>query len=150
MMHMEQLILLRARVSTECVSKNMVLFDEILLKTFIALLFSGMLGLVLIFIMHILMPKKVLETYFKEPHFSITEITMFTGIPFGYMRTAMFMRALAFPSSGKRRGVENAYKLAPVWYCKVSKYFIVFFIPLMVLIILLTIIFFIRYELWKQ
>ncbi len=108
-----------------------------------------MLSLVFVFIMHILMPKKILENYFKEPHFSITEITMFTGIPFGYMRTATFMRALAFPASGKRRGVENAYKLAPVWYCKVSKYFIIFFVPLMALILLFTAIGFIRFELWK-
>ena len=149
MTHMERLILLRVPVLTGYVN-NMTLFDDILAITFIALLFSGMLGLILIFIMHILMPKKVLETYFKEPHFSITEITMFTGIPFGYMRTAMFMRALAFPASGKRRGVENAYKLAPVWYCKVSKYFIIIYVPLMALMVLLGLIVFIRFEAWKQ
>jgi len=85
-----------------------------------------MLSLVFILIMHVLMPKQVLKTYFKEPHFNAGEIAMFTGFPFGYMRTTMFMRALAFPASGKKRGVENAYKLAPVWYCKVSKYFIIF------------------------
>ncbi len=111
---------------------------------------AGMLSLVFVFIMHILMPKKVLETYFKEPHFSITEITMFTGIPFGYMRTAMFMRALAFPSSGKRRGVENAYKLAPVWYCKASKYFIIIYVPLMALMVLLSVVIYIHFEAWKQ
>ena len=128
---------------------NMTLFDDILAIAFLTAILAGMLSLVFVFIMHILMPKKVLETYFKEPHFSITEITMFTGIPFGYMRTTMFMRALAFPSSGKKRGVENAYKLAPVWYCKISKYFIIFIIPLAVLLMLLTVIGFIRYELWK-
>ncbi len=108
-----------------------------------------MLGLVFIFIMHFLMPKNVLKTYFKEPHFSVTEITLFTGFPFGYMRTAMFMRALAFPASGKRRGVENAYKLAPVWYCKASKYFLYIYVPLFALLVLLVTIGFIRYELWK-
>ena len=128
---------------------ELTLFDEIFGKTFVIVILCLILSLVFILIMHILMPKNVLKTYFKEPYFSATEITMFTGIPFGYMRTTMFMRALAFPSSGKRRGVENAYKLAPVWYCKASKYFIVFFVPLMALIILLTAIGFIRYELWK-
>jgi len=150
MMRMGKLILLRVRVLTGYVSKRMTLFDEILLKTFVALLFSGMLGLVLIFIMHILMPKKVLKTYFKEPYFSATEITMFTGFPFGYMRTTMFMRALAFPSSGKRRGVENAYKLAPVWYCNVSKYFIIIYVPLMALLLLIGMIGFVHFEAWKQ
>jgi len=108
-----------------------------------------MLSLVFIFIMHILMPKKVLKTYFKEPYFRPGEIAMFTGIPFGYMRTSMFMRILGFPASGKKRGVENAYKLAPIWYCKLSKYFLIFFIPNIALLILVGVIVFIRYGLWK-
>ena len=87
---------------------------NILAVIFVVTALGLMLHLLLIFMMHVLMPSKVLETYFKEPHFSSTEITMFTGFPFGYMRTAMFMRALGFPASGKRRGVEDAYKLAPV------------------------------------
>jgi len=103
-------------------------FIEILLWICFVTALGLMANLLLIFIMHVLMPRKVLKTYFKEPHFSQTEITMFTGFPFGYMRTAMFMRALGFPSSGKRRGVENAYKIAPAWYCKVSKYSIIFFV----------------------
>jgi hypothetical protein len=89
---------------------ELTLFDDILAIITVIVMLGLMFGLVLIFIMHILMPKKVLETYFKEPYFRPAEITMFTGFPFGYMRTAMFMRALAFPASGKRRGVENAYK----------------------------------------
>jgi len=128
----------------------MALFDEVLLKTFMILLFSGMLGLVFILIMHILMPKTVLKTYFKEPYFGPGEIAMFTGFPFAYMRTAMFMRALAFPASGKKRRVENAYKLAPVWYCKVSKYFIIIYVPLMALLLLTGVIGFIHFEAWKQ
>jgi len=128
----------------------MSLFDEILLKALVILLLCLMFGLVFIFVMHFLMPKNVLKTYFKEPYFSITEITMFTGFPFGYMRTAMFMRALGFPASGKKRGVESAYQLAPVWYCKVSKYFLYFYVPLFALMILLSIIVFIRFEAWKQ
>ncbi len=100
-------------------------FIEILLWIFFTTLLGLMVHLLIIFIMHVLMPRKVLRTYFKEPHFSLTEITMFTGFPFGYMRTAMFMRALGFPASGKRRGVEDAYKLAPMWYCKASKYIVI-------------------------
>ncbi|NOX76357.1 MAG: hypothetical protein GXP17_07045 [Gammaproteobacteria bacterium] len=127
----------------------MTLFDEILYTMFIVVMLGVMLSLVLIFIMHILMPKIVLKTYFKEPYFSSTEITMFTGIPFGYMRTTMFMRALGFPSSGKKRGIEDAYKIAPVWYCKASRYLVLFIVPLAVLLLLLIIIGTIHFELWK-
>ncbi len=125
------------------------LFEQILVITFASTLLSGMLSLVFILIMHFLMPKKVLKTYFKEPHFNAGEIAMFTGFPFGYMRTGMFMTALAFPSRGKKRGVEKAYQLAPVWYCKISKYFLYFFVPLMLLLILLIVVGTIRFELWK-
>ncbi|MCF6337799.1 MAG: hypothetical protein L3J84_07575 [Gammaproteobacteria bacterium] len=127
----------------------MSLFDEMLGKAFIIVMLAVMLSIIFIFIMHILMPKKVLKTYFKEPYFGPGEIALFTGFPFGYMRTTMFMRILGFPGSGKRRGVETAYKLAPVWYCKASKYFLVFFMPLIALMILLGVIVFIRFEAWK-
>ena len=141
--------MLKAQGLAGCVNNMTSLLDDILAIIFVTALLCLMLSLVFIFIMHILMPKNVLKAYFKEPYFSATEITMFTGFPFGYMRTAMFMRALAFPASGKKRGVKHAYKLAPVWYCKASKYFIYFFIPLMVLLVLLSVVFYIRYELWK-
>jgi len=126
------------------------LFERILAITCITTLLCLMLSLVFILIMHFLMPKKVLKTYFKEPHFNAGEIAMFTGFPFGYMRTGMFMTALAFPARGKKRGVENAYKLAPVWYCKVSKYFLYFFVPNLVLFFSSVVVVFIHYEAWKQ
>ena len=126
-----------------------LLFKEILPKAFVILLLGLILSPVLIFIMHILMPKNVLKTYFKEPYFSITEITMFTGFPFGYMRTAMFNRVLGFPSSGKKRGLENAYKLAPVWYCKASKYAVIFIILNLLLMVLISVIMYIYTMLYE-
>jgi hypothetical protein len=126
------------------------LFEQLLLTTFVATFLGCMLDLVFVFIMHFLMPKKVLKTYFKEPHFNAGEIEMFTGFPFAYMRTSMFMRALGFPASGKRRGVEKAYQLAPVWYCKASKYSIIIFIPLLVLFLLSGLVVYIHFEAWKQ
>ena len=105
-------------------------------------LFSGLfLVFLFTFVMHILMPRKVLETYFKEPHFSPTEIVVFTGFPLGYMRTVMFMRILGFPASGKRRKVEDAYKLAPSWFCKSSRYIIASFFIIFPLILLIAVFF---------
>ncbi len=126
------------------------LFEQILAITFVATWLCLMLSLIFILIMHILMPKKVLEIYFKEPHFKAGEIAMFTGFPFGYMRTAMFNRVLGFPASGKKRGLENAYKLAPVWYCKMSKYFFYFFVSNLALLLLAGLIVLIHFEAWKQ
>jgi len=71
---------------------------------FFALFFGLLVSLLLIFIMHMLMPRKVLKACFKEPHFSTTEIAMFSGFPFGYIRTSMFMMILGFPAKGKKEG----------------------------------------------
>ncbi|VAW89708.1 hypothetical protein MNBD_GAMMA17-876, partial [hydrothermal vent metagenome] len=126
------------------------LFEQILTIITVTTLLCLMLSLVFVLIMHILMPKKVLKAYFKEPYFNAGEIVMFTGFPFGYMRTAMFMRGLGFPASGKRRGLENAYKLAPVWYCKVSKYFLYFFVSNGALFFSAIVVVLIHFEAWKQ
>lgn len=87
------------------------------LVTFVALL----LVFFLILIAHILMPRNLLATYFKAPYFREGEIVMFTGFPFGYIRTIMFMQLLAYPSSGTKRGLTQAFELAPLWFRLYSK-----------------------------
>jgi len=102
----------------------MALLFELMLFSF-AWLF---LNFGLIIIIHFLIPKRVLETYFKEPYFKLTEINSFSGFPFGYIRTLMFMRLLGFPSSGKRRGLEKVCDISPMWLCGLSKYVVISFL----------------------
>lgn len=76
----------------------------------------------LIGVCHVLMPKRILTTYFKAPYFKPGEIAIFSGFPYAYIRTVMFMRLLAYPSSGAKRGLVEAHLLAPNWFrlmCKV-------------------------------
>lgn len=112
---------------------------KFLLGVSVVLLINTMVCLVVIFAIHPFVPKAMLKTYFKPPYFSHGEIAAFTGFPLGYMRTAMFMRLAGFPSSGKRRGLTEAYLLAPRWFRVLSRIFIIFFlanfIPLVCLII---------------
>lgn len=95
---------------------------------------AAMACLACIFVMHVLVPKRLLQAYFKEPYFSPAEIEFFTGFPFGYMRTVMFMRLAGFPKSGKKRGLTEAYKLTPLWFQTASKIiltaFLIFSLPL--------------------
>ena len=90
---------------------------EILYLLLIGLAF---LGLTLIFpvllTMHFLMPKTILEKYFKPPYFRPMEVEVFTGIPYAPMRTVMLLWVMAYPRFGKKRGLTNAYKDAPQWY----------------------------------
>lgn len=88
----------------------------------------SMLGLLAIFVMHVLTPKAMLHRYFREPYFSPAEIEFFTGFPFGYMRTVMFMRLAGFPASGKKRGLTEAYLLSPAWYQFVSRIIVSVFV----------------------
>jgi len=95
--------------------------------------------IVTVLVMHFLMPKIVLEQYFKSPYFRAGECEMFTGFPFAIMRTVMFMRVLGFPKSGEKRGLTEVYKLAPRWYRKISKvivFLIIFLISSTLLIAL--------------
>ena len=51
---------------------------DIILAIFIVLLAGLTLILLLTFIMHFLMPRNVLKTYFKEPYFKLGEIAILT------------------------------------------------------------------------
>lgn len=90
------------------------------------LLLALMAWLMVIFILHFFVPKAMLKTYFKEPHFSPAEIEFFTGFPFAYIRTVMFMRLAGWPESGEKRGLTEAYKLAPSWFRVISRILIRF------------------------
>jgi len=92
------------------------------------LFFLGMytfVALVLVFVMilvaHVLMPRRLLKAYFKPPYFKKGEVIMFTGFPFGYIRTVMFMRLMAYPTSGAKRGLTQAFEMAPRWFRVYSK-----------------------------
>jgi len=71
--------------------------------------------------MHFLMPRAVLDKYFKQPFFREAKCVLFSGIPYAPMRTIMFMRAIANPRSGKVRGITEAHLLVPKWYRVSSK-----------------------------
>lgn len=115
---------------------------------FTAILLSvGVFSMVIVFAVHFFVPKNMLSTYFKEPYFSPAEIEFFTGFPFAYMRTVMFMRLVGWPNSGQKRGLTDASRLAPHWFRRVSKVVIwmllITFPLMMVLIVLQSIVYWI-------
>ncbi|MCG9594947.1 hypothetical protein L1D58_25530, partial [Vibrio diabolicus] len=63
------------------------------------LFYTLMTGVVIIFlqtifigVMHFLMPKKIVGNYFKKPYFNEFELSLFTGWPYAFFRTLMFVR----------------------------------------------------------
>jgi hypothetical protein len=115
-----------------------LLFD--IVGPYIFYIYMGLIagaGLIPIFvgIMTLLMPKPVLDKYFKPPYFKAGECAFLTGIYFGLVRTAMFMRVLGFPGSGKKRGMTEVYKLAPRWYIILSRIIVIYILGIMGLIL---------------
>ena len=108
---------------------DLVYYLGILLISLI--IFTGFLSFPVLFIMYLLMPKKALEKYFKPPYFSEAEVVFFTGLPFFMIRTAMFMTAFAFPEKVNKRGLTEAYLMAPLWYRRISKLYLVSLIATM-------------------
>lgn len=104
------------------------------------ILFAIMISMLLIvFLVHFFVPKAMLRTYFREPYFSTFEIEFFTGLPFAYIRTVMFMRLAGWPKSGRKRGLTEAYKLAPMWFRYVSKFVVGSFLTVVPLFLILLI-----------
>ncbi len=68
-------------------------------------------------LLSIFTPRRLLEQYFKEPHFTLTETVMMTQFPGFLMRTAIFAWLLVFPRLGQsKRKIWNIGNYMPRWY----------------------------------
>lgn len=77
-------------------------------------------------LLSILTPKKLLDRYFKEPHFTLAETILMAQFPGFLMRTAMFGWALFFPSLAiRKRKIEDIEQYMPHWYVIALKIFII-------------------------
>ena len=102
---------------------------------FLLFIFLIILNFPVALIMHLLMPRAVLEKYFKPPYFSEAEVAFFTGLPFCMLRTVMFMSVFGFPHRGKTRGLTQAYRMVPSWYRRLSKVYTILFVSTMAAIV---------------
>lgn len=83
---------------------------------FFVLVLSAFVLLPCILVMHALMPKAVLERYWRTPYFRPAELALFTDTVYAPMRTVMLIGAIAFPQWGRKRNVTEAHTLVPPWY----------------------------------
>ena len=89
---------------------------ELFLFTFWAM-FSWLLwGPVTWLLLSIFTPKSLMEKYFKEPHFTLTETYMMRGWPGFLLRTGIFGWLLLIPSVDKKRNIKEVRKYMPLWY----------------------------------
>jgi hypothetical protein len=67
-------------------------------------------------LLSIFTPKALLDRYFKEPHFSLTETIMLRGFPGFWIRTSIFAWTILFPAKSQGRQMKNIREIAPLWY----------------------------------
>jgi len=79
-------------------------------------MFAAIPLIVSVLVMHFLMPKAILDRYWKTPHFRESELAAFSGSVFAPMRTVMFLWLFLFPRAGAKRQIENLSRLTPAWY----------------------------------
>jgi len=91
-------------------------------------MFSLMISYVVLFplfflIMALLMPRNVVERYFREPHFSRSEQAVYTAVPFSFMRVVSMAWLIAFPRFGRKRKMTDVHQYCPNWYVRLSRIF---------------------------
>ncbi|SBS32061.1 hypothetical protein MSP8886_02327 [Marinomonas spartinae] len=87
---------------------------------FLAMMFTAMACVLWVPIIWSLLtfltPKKLLDTYFKEPHFTQGELIFMNRFPLSLLRTGMFGWVLLFPFLDKKRKIRDCHKIMPTWY----------------------------------
>jgi len=102
--------------------------------------FTGIIWLPITWItLSLLTPKILIETYFKEPHFSKAELALFSVFPGTLGRTGIFMGSCFQERYRRNRQLEDFLDLVPTWYVRASKIFAFFTMVYLVPLILLGI-----------
>lgn len=105
---------------------------------YMGLFFSAFIVFPCVVLMHALMPKIVLDRYWKQPYMRNAELAFFTDTIYAPIRTIMLMWVIAFPRFGARRGITEANRLVPSWYRVASIIFSVWIVGATAAIIVLT------------
>ncbi|MGH1486885.1 MAG: hypothetical protein ACRBCI_11735 [Cellvibrionaceae bacterium] len=118
--------------------------EQVFLIFFGACLFSILWLPITWVLLSVFTPKRLLEKYFKEPHFTQTETVMMREFPGFLLRTGIFGWLLLFPKLDNKRKIKDIDKHIPRWYNFFLKFFII--IDIAILLILFTSGFFLEFQ----
>jgi hypothetical protein len=85
-------------------------------------------------------PKKLLNTYFKEPYFTQTELIFMSRFPISLFRTAVFGWIVVLPFLDRIRKIRHCHAVMPFWYKLALQVFIIS--SMLIMAIFLGILFF--------
>lgn len=85
--------------------------------SFFGLVFIGLPAVfALLVAMHFLMPREVMDQYWKPPHFTPSEVAFFDVGIWKLFRTSKLVAALGVSSIARKRCMHDAAARAPHWY----------------------------------
>lgn len=76
-------------------------------------------------LLSIFTPKKLLDRYFKEPHFTLAETVLMAQFPGFLIRTGIFAWLSLIPALDRKRGIKNIETYIPRWYSISLKVFMI-------------------------
>jgi len=76
-------------------------------------------------LMGFITPKRLVERYFKAPHFSRAELSFMSFFPGNMMRTGIFMASTFQERYRRGRKLSDYLKYTPRWYVNISKWFVI-------------------------
>lgn len=95
----------------------MQITGEQLASVFFTVMIAGVLWMPTTWLLlSIFTPKTLLDKYFKEPHFSLTETILMAQFPGFLIRTGIFSWLALIPSLDKKRKIKNIEHYMPRWY----------------------------------
>jgi len=106
---------------------------------YMGVFFSAFLLFPCLVLMHFLMPRIVLDRYWKQPYFRTAELVLFTDTVYALLRTVMLMWVIAFPRFGRKRGITEAGRLVPWWYRAAAGLFSVWIVGAAAVIVVTTV-----------
>ncbi|MGH1440260.1 MAG: hypothetical protein ACRBBR_09140 [Cellvibrionaceae bacterium] len=99
---------------------------DFLFLVLIIITIAGLLWIVPVWLLlSFFTPKSLLEKYFKEPHFTLTETILMAQFPGFLIRTGIFGWLLVIPRVDRKRNIKNVKDYIPFWYEMSLKMFIV-------------------------
>lgn len=69
-------------------------------------------------------PKRIVERYFKQPHFNFGETIIYSHFPGSLIRTLVFISACYSNRHRQGRQLDGYLDLAPRWYVTASRVFV--------------------------
>lgn len=73
-----------------------------------------------LWLIQLITPKKIVDRYFKQPHFNLGETIVLATFPGSLFRTAILLSSCVSERHRRGRQLENYLTVVPRWYVRIA------------------------------